>query len=283
MTPRIDAHHHLWTLERPGQAFPTPDLAPIHRDFGMAELLPHLDRHAIDATILVQVCEDAAETAWMLRLAAAEARVAGVVGWLELEAPDAPAAIAAAAADPLLVGLRPMVQGMADDGWLARPALAPAFEAMAAHGLVLDGLARPRHLASLRRVAERHPALRIVLDHCGKPEVAAGRLDPWRAEVEALAGLPNTACKLSGLVTEAAPDWRLEDLRPVAAHVLRAFGPGRVMWGSDSPVVELAGGYAAWAEAAEALLGGLPASDRDEVMGGTAARIYLDTRGRRPC
>ncbi len=282
MTPRIDAHHHLWTLARGGYAFPTPGMTPLWRDFTMADLAPYLTRHGIAATITVQVCEDPAETAFLLGTARMEPRIAGVVGWLDLEAPDAPAAIAAAAADPLLVGLRPTVQGMADDDWLLRPALTPAFDAMASHGLVLDGLVRPRHLPRLRSLAARHKQLHIVLDHCGKPDIAGGVGDHWHEQISALALMPNVTCKLSGLVTEAAPGWKVADLAAPALHVLRAFGPGRVMWGSDWPVLDLAGGYDRWMEATAALLAGLDATDREAVLGGTAARTYLSSRGRGP-
>jgi L-fucono-1,5-lactonase len=277
---RIDAHHHLWRLER-GYDFPSPDLAPIYRDFTVGDLAPHLAARGIAATILVQVAEDVAETSELLEIARDTPSIAGVVGWLDLEAADAADAIAKLAADPLLVGLRPMVQGMADDGWLSRVSLDPAFAAMARHGLVLDGLAKPRHLPGLISVADRHPELAIVLDHGGKPDIRARLFEPWGGDIGELARRPNVACKLSGLVTEADEAWSVGDLRPYADHLVRAFGPERLMWGSDWPVVNLAGGYEAWCAATDHLIEGLADEDRDAVLGGTAARVYLAERGRR--
>ncbi len=280
MSLRVDAHHHVWQLARGDYGWLTPKLAPIYRDFTLDDLSPFLARHGIGRTILVQAAPTEAETAFLLGVAASSACVAGVVGWTEFASPDSAARIATLAADPLLVGLRPMVQDIADD-WLLRPDLAPAFGAMARHGLVLDALALPRHLTRVRRLGELHPDLVIVLDHLGKPRVALGELDPWRADLASLAARPNTYCKLSGLVTEARPDWRPEHLSPYVDHMLACFGPERVMWGSDWPVVDLAGGYDRWRETAESLLLDAPPEARQAVFGGTAERVYL-SRGRTP-
>ena len=156
---RIDAHHHLWEIARGDYGWLTPDLAPIHRDFTMSDLAPILARHGIQATILVQAAPTEAETRYLLALAARHPVVAGVVGWADFAAADAPDAIARLAADPRLVGLRPMVQDILDDDWLLRPDLVPAFEAMVRHDLVFDALVLPRHLPRLLAVARRHPDL----------------------------------------------------------------------------------------------------------------------------
>jgi L-fuconolactonase len=290
---RIDAHHHVWRLARGDYGWLTPDLAPIHRDFAPDDLAPLLASRDIGATILVQAAPTEAETRFLLDTARTAPFVAGVVGWTDLAAPDAPDRVAALAADPLLVGLRPMVQDIADDDWLLRPALRLGLDAMARHGLVLDGLVLPRHLPRLAAVAARHPDLRIVVDHLGKPPVREGRTEaggiaPWRRDLAALARLPNLWAKLSGLATEAAPDWGIADLAPYGAAALALFGPRRLVWGSDWPVVDLAGGYARWWTATEALLADLPEADRAAVLGGNAADLYLARgRGRRtgspPC
>jgi L-fuconolactonase len=273
----IDAHQHFWQPARGDYGWLTPALAPIHRDFMPADLAPLLARHGIARTIAVQAAPTVAETRFLLGLARAAPFVAGVVGWVDLAARDAPDVIDRLAADPLLVGLRPMVQDIADDDWLAAPALAPAFEAMVAHRLVLDALVLPRHLTRLACVVARHPALAVVIDHAAKPPVREGArgLDPWRGALAGLAGAPSVACKLSGLVTEAAPDWEVDTLRPYVAHVLDAFAPARVLWGSDWPVVGLAGGYDRWRAATLALIAHLAAPDRAAILGGNAARIYL--------
>jgi L-fuconolactonase len=280
---RIDAHQHFWELTRGDYGWLTPALAPIHRDFGPADLWPLLHRHGIDATVLVQAAPTAAETAYLLGIAAATPFVAGVVGWVDLGAADAVARIARLADDPLLVGIRPMVQDIADDDWLLRDELTAGFAALARHRLVFDALVLPRHLTRLAAVVDRHPDLTFVIDHLAKPSVAEGALAPWDRDIAALARHPNVVCKLSGLVIEAGQGWSVDDLRPYAAHVLACFGPDRVLWGSDWPVVELAGGYDGWRRATEALLAALPQPGRDAVLGGNARRVYLGEKGRLPC
>ena len=271
----IDAHQHFWRLARGDYGWLTPALAPIHRDFGPPDLASILARHGIERTILVQAAPTVAETEFLLAIARATPFVAGVVGWLDFEARDAPDAVARLAADPRLVGLRPMVQDIADDDWLARPSHAPVFEAMVAHGLVFDALVLPRHLPRLARVLERHPALAVVVDHGAKPRIRDREIDRWRASMTAIAAHPQAHCKLSGLVTEASPDAGLEVLAPYIDTLLDRFGPERLLWGSDWPVVELAGGYDHWRALSLAALAGLSAAERAAVLGGTAERLYL--------
>lgn len=277
---RIDAHHHLWTLARGDYGWLTPALKPIYRDFALPDLAPYLAAAGIEGTILVQAAPTEAETMFLLEIAEGAELVRGVVGWTDFDAADAVARIEALAAQKLLVSLRPMVQDIADDDWLLRPALAPMLRAMARHHLVFDALVLPRHLPRLLQVIDRHPDLSFVLDHFGKPQLATGEIANWRRDVAALAERPNIVCKLSGLVTEARPDWQIADLRPAVDHVLRCFGPQRMMWGSDWPVLNLAGDYARWLAAAETLLADLSVDEQEDVFGGTAARVYLARRGR---
>lgn len=279
--PRIDAHQHFWQLARGDYGWLTPELAPIVRDFTPDDLAPLIARHGIAGTILVQAAPTEAETRFLLDTAARTPFVAGVVGWTDFDAPDVAEAIAALAADPLLVGLRPMVHDIADDGWLARPALAPAFEAMIAQGLVFDALLKPRHIPAALAVLERHPQLPVVIDHAAKPDLTKPDLAGWREGINALAAHPQAFCKLSGLVTEAAPDWTLEMLRPAIDHLLASFGPGRLIFGSDWPVLTLRADYASWFDTATALLCGCGDAEREAIFGGNAARLYL-SRGRQP-
>lgn len=277
---RIDGHQHFWSLARGDYGWLTPALGVIHRDFGPSDLAPLLAEHGIERTVLVQAAPTEAETAYLLDVAAKTPFVAGVVGWTDFDAPDAGERIATLAGDPLLVGLRPMVQDIADDDWLAHPELAPGFEAMIAHGLVFDALLKPRHIAPMLTVLERHPDLACVIDHGAKPDLVSGDLTAWRDGTSALATHPRLICKLSGLVTEAASDWTLETLRPVVEHLLASFGPERLIFGSDWPVVTLRASYAQWIEAAEALLAGLTETQRTAVFGGNARKLYLSQRGR---
>lgn len=279
---RIDAHHHLWILARGDYGWLTPALAPIYRDFQLSDLAPYLAAAGIEGTILVQAAATEAETLFLLDIAEGADVVRGVVGWTDFDAADGIARIDALAARNLLVGLRPMVQDIADDDWLLGPALAPLLTAMAQNGLVFDALVLPRHLPRLLQIVGRHPDLTFVLDHCGKPRLATGEIATWQRDIALLAQHPNIVCKVSGLVTEAAPDWKIADLRQAVDHVVTCFGPQRLLWGSDWPVVDLAGGYARWFATAETLLADLSPLDKAAIFGGNAARIYLSNRGRRP-
>jgi L-fuconolactonase len=278
---KIDAHQHYWRMARGDYGWLTPDLGPIHRDFLPDDLRPLLAAAGVDRTILVQAAPTEAETQFLLEIARDEPTVAGVVGWVQCDAPDAADRIAALARDPLLVGLRPMIHDIADPDWMLSPAVGKALDATERQGLVFDALVRPRHLSRLLVLADRHPGLAIVLDHCGKPAIARGEVRPWAEDVAALAARPNVSVKLSGLVTEAANGWTADDLRPYAGHALACFGPSRTMWGSDWPVLTLAGSYAAWRAATLDLLAALTPEQRAAVDGGTAADIYLSKRGRR--
>jgi L-fuconolactonase len=277
---RIDAHHHVWTLARGDYGWLTPALAPIYRDFDLSDLAPHVAAAGIKGTILVQAAPTEAETRFLLDVAEKADVVHGVVGWIDFDTGDALARIDALAARKLLVGLRPMVQDIADDDWLLGPHLVRLLTAMAAHDLVFDALVLPRHLPRLLQVVCRHPELQFVLDHFGKPHLATGDIADWRRDIALLATQPNVVCKLSGLATEAAEDWQVADLRQAVDHALACLGPQRMLWGSDWPVVNLAGGYEKWHAAAETLLADLSADEKAAVFGGNAARVYLAKRGR---
>jgi L-fuconolactonase len=222
---RIDAHQHFWPPGRADHGRLTPDLAPLHRDYGPRDLKPHIDRHHVKKTILVQAAPTPADTSVLLDLAKDAPFVAGVVGCADLEAADAAQIISSLAADPLLVGLRPMNRGDADADWSARPGFAATFQALAAHKLVVETPVTPRRLAGLIALLDRHPDVAVVADHGAKSFIRDGKLDPWRAEIAAVAKHPRIHCKLSGLVTEAGEDWRVAHLRPYVDHLLAQFMP----------------------------------------------------------
>jgi len=276
--PRIDAHQHYWSLAHRdyGWLLPTPELQAIYRDFGPADLHPQLDVAGIDATVLVQAAPSEAETWRLLQLAGApDSRVAGVVGWCDLLQPNAPQRIARLASQPLLKGLRPMLQDLDDPRWILQPTLQPALQAMVRHGLVFDALVKgPAQLDALCEFALRHPALRIVLDHGAKPPLASGALTEWRTGISRLARSGNVCCKLSGLATEAGADWRVGGLRACVQHLLHEFGVQRLIWGSDWPVLNLATDYVAWWRASVELLSELNAEQREQVFGLNAVGCY---------
>lgn len=270
----IDAHVHLWRRSRGDYGWLTPAAGPLWADFGPDDLKPLLDAAGVRAAVLVQAAPTVAETEWLLELADARPWIAGVVGWAALDAPDAGEAVARLAARRKLRGLRPMVQDLGDDRWLATAPLADGVAAMRATGLVFDALVKPRHLPALAEFLARFPELPVVLDHGGKPDIAGGGFAAWAAMVRELAAHPRLTCKLSGLATEAAPGWGVDDLRPCADVLIDAFGPGRLIWGSDWPVVTTAGDYAGWLSAARALTAGLTGDGSARVFGGNAARVY---------
>lgn len=268
----VDAHHHVWQLARADYSWLTPDL-PIYRDYGLDDLRPLLGGIAV--TVLVQAAPTEAETEFMLRVARSSAGlVRGVVGWTDLSAPNAGERIADLAADPLVKGLRPMLQDIPDTAWIMRQEVQPALKAMAGAGLRFDALIQPRHLPILLDFCAAHPDLPVIIDHGAKPPIARGLFEPWAAGIARVAGETGALCKLSGLVTEAGPDWRLDDLRPYVDHLLRCFGPSRLIWGSDWPVVNLAGGYARWRQTTRLLLDRLSVAECDLILGGTASRFY---------
>ncbi|MBO1076210.1 amidohydrolase family protein [Roseomonas marmotae] len=281
MSRQIDAHQHFWRVSRGDYGWLTPELAAIYRDFGPAALTPLLDRHGIGATILVQAAPTAEETRFLLEIAAAEPIVAGVVGWVALDRPGAAVEVAGLADNDLLVGLRPMLHDLPQDDWILRPETAPGLEEVQRQGLVFDALIRPPHLPHLLRLAERHPALSIVIDHAAKPELRRGWSDDWAAGMRALARHAQVCCKFSGLLTEAGPGTGAALLAPYLDLLLDAFGPERLVWGSDWPVLTLAADYDRWRDVTMELLEPLPPEARHAILGGNAERIYLSRRGRR--
>ncbi|MEV7103763.1 amidohydrolase family protein [Streptomyces atroolivaceus] len=277
--PVIDAHHHVWDLTVRDQEWITgEELAPLRRTFTLADLEPEARAAGVTATVLVQTVTLADETPEFLALADGSTLIAGVVGWTDLTAPDIADTLAALRALPggsRLVGIRHQVQGETDPEWLLRPDVQRGLRAVAAAGLVYDLIIRPHQIPAAVRAAALLPGLTFVLDHAGKPPVARRETHPWADHLRALSALPNTVCKLSGLVTEADPlAWTVEDLRPYADTAIEAFGPGRLMFGSDWPVCRLAAGYADVLDAARELTGGLGEDEQRSVLAGTAQRVY---------
>lgn len=241
----IDAHQHFWRIGQNDCVWPTPDLAAIHRDFEPRDLRAAAGSELAGA-VTVQSQPSDADTDWLLRLTQDEPLVLGVVGWVDLSSPKAPARIAALSAAPKFKGVRPMLQDLSDDAWIARSDLEPAIDALVAHDLSLDALVFTRHLSHLLTLATRRPDLRIVIDHGAKPPIASDAFAEWAEAMSKLASLPQVYCKLSGLLTEARPDQPPEAINPYVDQLIALFEPDRLMWGSDWPVVGLAADYAAW-------------------------------------
>jgi L-fuconolactonase len=272
---RVDSHQHFWKVARGDYGWLTREALPrLYCDFLPADLKPLMRDARIERTVLVQAAQTVAETEFLLALAHENSFIAGVVGWVDFEAADAPQTVARLAADPKLVGLRPMIQDLPDDRWMLSPRIAPTLAAMRDNGLAFDALVKPRHLPVLEEFLSRHTALRVVIDHGAKPDIAAGDLKAWSAGMRRIAQATRAVCKFSGLVTEAGTSWNTEMLKPFVDVLLEAFGPDRLMWGSDWPVVNEAADYASWHEAAVTLTRTLFSAERDAIFGGTATAFY---------
>lgn len=267
----IDAHHHLWEdLTRRDYAW-LADLDPIRRPYTVDDLTAVSNA---DRTILVQTVPTVEETQEFLATAAATPLIAGVVGWVDLTAPDVADRLAALRTEHL-VGIRHPAQGEPDPEWLVRPDVVRGVKAVAEAGLTYDVLILPPQHQAAIALADAVPGARLVLDHAGKPAIAADGYEPWARFIADLAARPNVFCKLSGLVTEADwTQWTVDDLRPYAEHVLTSFGPDRVMFGSDWPVCELAATYQRVYDSARTFTADLSEPERNEVFAGTATRAY---------
>jgi L-fuconolactonase len=270
----IDAHFHCWQLQRGDYGWLTPALGSLYRDVQVADWQAQSQVHGVRGGVLVQAAPTEAETRFLLEQANAHADVLGVVGWVDFLAPDAPERIATLAQNPKLKGLRPMLQDIADPDWILQSAVEPALRRMVELGLVFDALVKPQHLQRVLTLAQRHPDLKTVIDHCAKPNVAAKQWQPWADDLARVAQETRAVCKLSGLLTECGPAPPPDVARPWAVHVLKCFGTERVLWGSDWPVLELAGSYAAWWHEVQSLLADLRPAQRAAVLGGNAQRVY---------
>lgn len=285
----IDAHVHVWDLARRDQPWIDPEgMEVIHRDHAVSELEAELGDAGVDGAVLVQVLNDADETDDYLGVAAGSAAVLGVVGWVDLMAAgvaDELDRLSAVPGAPLL-GIRHQALAEPDPaGWMLRLAEdATGLRALTHRGLVLDLMLRPEHLDAARRACAQHGDASFVLDHAGKPPVADGwgsaAASDWARAVSALAELPTVCCKVSGLTTMAdLRGWTVAQLRPWFDHLLDCFDADRLLFGSDWPVSRRAGEYDVTVGAVRELVETLSASEQEDVLGGTAQRVYgLPTR-----
>ena len=273
----IDAHFHSWQLSRGDYGWLTPEVGSIYRDVAVADWQKFAEPLGITGGILVQAAPTVAETMHLLALAEANPAVLGVVGWVDFTAADAISQIEQLAKHTKLKGLRPMLHDLPDAAWIVQPAMQPALEAMEELGLVFDALIRPAHLPHILTVAQYYPKLSIVIDHCGKPEIALGIesvWQPWADGMAALAECPNVCCKLSGLLTEAGKSPHSSICKPWVDYVLKIFGTERILWGSDWPVLELAGDYQSWDDMCQTITDSLSLKQKENIYGNNAVRIY---------
>jgi L-fuconolactonase len=272
----VDSHQHFWSLGTPWFDWPTPDLKPIYRDYAPADLRPHIEAAGVSRTVIVQAAPNREETDFILGLANETDFVAGVVGWIDLEQPAHLADLERFASNPKFRGVRPMIQSIPDVDWMLRPTLQPSLAEVERRGLTFDALVKPPHLDALVAFVDRYPNLPVVVDHGAKPEIFRGQdgFDAWAGKIAAVAERPHVFCKLSGLLTEAGERTRPEDLRPFVDHLIDIFGPQRLMWGSDWPVVELAAPYSDWLSQVRGFIARLSDSEQTLILGDVARRFY---------
>ena len=272
----IDAHQHYWKLARGDYSWMSPNLGEIYRDFLPGDLRPLREASGVAGTIVVQAADTEDETRFLLDLAKSDESILGVVGWVDMEASDFGPRLdnLISYGEGYLKAIRPMIQDIADANWILHGSLDRAFDALAERGLVFDALVMPFHLAQLEVRLKRHPKLKCVIDHGAKPDIANHARSAWSHAMSSIATNTRAYCKLSGLVTEAGPDWSGSDITPYIADLLYHFGPARLIWGSDWPVLNLASDYGAWFQLVKKCIQKLTAEQRARVFAKNAQQIY---------
>lgn len=276
---RIDAHQHFWHPARGDYDWMPQDSPILYKSYAPADLEGTLSAHGIDGTVLVQAAATVFETEYMLGLADVTPWIKGVVGWVNFENSEDIGHLQRLAHHPKFLGVRPMIQDIPDVNWMLRDDVQWAFKAICDLDLTFDALGFPQHLPNFLTLAKRYPDMRVVYDHCMKPQIRAQRTgkdaySDWAEGMARLAAETGGFCKLSGLVTEADAGWHVGDLEPFARHVINVFGHDRTMWGSDWPVCRLQAEYGDWLKQAKHLTDHLSPAQRSEIFGGTATRFY---------
>jgi L-fuconolactonase len=274
-TTRIDAHHHLWRYDPAEYGWINEKMSVLRRDFLPADLQPLLDRAGVRGAIAVQARQTLEETRWLLQLAEGASWMKGVVGWAPIAAPEFQEVLADLKRHKKLKGLRHVIQDEPDDQFILSAAFNRGICTLQDTGHVYDILIHARHLPQAARFVDMHPNQRFVLDHCAKPPILSGELEPWATHIRELAKRPHVCCKLSGLVTEADwQQWTPANLGPYWRVVLEAFGPDRLLFGSDWPVALLATSYQRWVDVVTEWIAPLSASEQDAIWSGTASHVY---------
>ncbi|MBC7740302.1 MAG: amidohydrolase family protein [Candidatus Saccharibacteria bacterium] len=273
---KIDSHQHFWTPGRGDHDWMPQGNPILNRTYLPSDLAPILQGLDIHGTVLVQAAATVNETEYMLGLADASGFVKGVVGWVDFENPNDAKTLQRLKGHPKFKGVRPMIQDIPDDAWMLRPEVQWAYETLCDLDLTFDALGFPRHLGNFLTLLKRYPQMRVVIDHCMKPQIRDHSAENYQFWADGMSRLADTGahCKFSALITEADADWTVDTLRPYVAHVITAFGPERVMWGSDWPVCRLRAEYDIWHAAAQTLTADLSDLARARIFGETATTFY---------
>jgi L-fuconolactonase len=272
---RIDAHQHFWRYDPVGYAWITDDMSVLRRDFLPADLLPELSANGIDASIVVQADQSERDTLFLLDLAAKNPAIAGVVGWVDLCSASVSERLKYFSKFEKLCGFRHVVQAEPDDNFMLREDFQRGIAALAEFNFTYDILIYPKQLRAALALAEHFPKQRFVIDHIAKPEIKARKLSPWAEEMRAIAANSNIFCKVSGMITEGDwHHWRADDFRPYLDVVFEAFGPDRLLFGSDWPVCLVAGSYSKVKQLVADYMRGLSGADKAKIFGGNAVQFY---------
>lgn len=272
---KIDAHQHYWMLARGDYGW-IPATGVLHRDYLPADLAPANEAADIGGTILVQAAPTLAETKFLLDLAdQPENQILGVVGWVDLNATEAPAQLEELTQNPKFVSIRPMLHDLEEDDWILQPRVIENLRRLPSLNLRFDVLTFPQHLPYVIKALEQVPELSAVIDHLSKPRYDPNVAPDWQNWMHQLAQEPRIFCKLSGMVTEVGPNWKLEDFVAHAHFVLSEFGPNRVMFGTDWPVCLKVATHQQVVNLAAQLISQLDSAAQAEIWGGTAERFYL--------
>jgi len=272
---RIDAHHHLWNYNPEEYAWIDESMGRLQRSFLPEELHQELGRAGIDGVVSVQARQSLVETKWLLALAETTPWMLGIVGWVDLRSPELPRILEDLKGCNKLKGLRHVIQGETESDFILGEAFNRGIQALKPLQLAYDILIFEHQLPQTIRFVDRHPGQRFVLDHLGKPAVKGGRLEPWRTRIRELALRPHVCCKLSGLVTEAHWDsWNAAQLLPYFETVLEAFGPRRLLFGSDWPVCLVASSYGRWRQLVGEWIAHLSEDEQARIMGDNAREAY---------
>jgi L-fuconolactonase len=273
---RIDCHMHFWTLamEPYYSLWMSPEQKVLYRDYGPRHALPLMAKNNVEGIVLVSAASSVHETGYLLGLADGHDFIRGVVAWIDLLAPTAVTDLAGWARFPKLKSIRPYLQDIPQDEWILKKQLDPAIRAMQDLGLRFDALIKPRHIVNTVRFVERYPDLPVIIDHMAKPDIRMNGFEPWRRDLEHFRDLRHVHCKISGLLTEDGPGWTAEKLRPYLEAVFDIFGPDRLVFGSDWPVLNLVAGYGAWIETLDGALQNFSPLELQNVWANNGERFY---------
>ncbi|WP_309118855.1 amidohydrolase family protein [Paenibacillus sp.] len=272
---RIDSHQHFWVYDSEEFGWTGGPDSPISKSFAPEQLSPLLAANGFGGAVAVQARSSLAENDYLLDLADAHDFIRAVVGWVDLTSPDVSEQLAKYARHPKFKGVRHIAQAEPDDAFLAREDVAGGVAALGEFGLTYDILVYHRQLPAAIELVRRFPEQKFVLDHIAKPDIRGGRLEPWKKRIEEIASFDNVMCKVSGMVTEAdVAAWKDSDFAPYLETVFEAFGPNRLMYGSDWPVCLLGADYAGALGIVERAVQGWSEADRERLFGGNCAAFY---------